>query len=118
MPPARIGETFEKGFRFNPANEASKSHKEFNDGVVRTGADRKGPGNPGSFGTEESEVRILSPRPKNRRNRPLFLRGFRPFVFLDVVRSGPKWGVVAVDSPVIHWFITGFGRRRGLDRRG
>ncbi len=34
------------------------------------------------FGTEGSEVQILSPRPLNRRNWPVFLREDRPFVFV------------------------------------
>jgi hypothetical protein len=56
---------------------------------------------PGRFGTEGSEVQILSPRPLIHVIRPLFFRKNRPFVFMDVARDGRNWDEIADGGT--HW---------------
>jgi hypothetical protein len=60
-----VWERFEKGFRFHPTNGSPLGHVKINGRRRKTRVDRKGPGNPGGFGTEGSKVQILSPRPLN-----------------------------------------------------
>ena len=56
------------------------------------------------FGTEGSEVQILSPRPENGDKWPVVLRDLRPFVFLDVARNGSKWLLVVLDRHLVSTF--------------
>jgi hypothetical protein len=53
------------------------------------------------FGTEGSEVQILSPRPLNRREWPQFFRIAAFRVSGDVAQDGAKWAAVGLDKQAL-----------------